>query len=139
MADGNPNDMREFTIQTLENAGEGLTEFQKIFQQASDAFEDGRDSEGFQLINGELIPRIQEFTEFCGTLRNQCSTWLSEDQLKELDDMNQALSNTLQTVNNALESGDVLELADVLRTELSDSLEKYRTVFSNLKNQLTSA
>jgi len=130
-------DQLDFTVETLKNTGEGIEEFRKTFTKASDAFEDGRDSEGFQTIR-DIHPHLQEFANFCGTLRTQCENWLSEDDLRGLDDLNQKFSQCLTTLIEAMENGDVLEIADLLRADLSEIIGNYNAVFSDIRDKLTS-
>ena len=128
-------DLRTLTINALREGTAGLDAFDDLFKRCSDAFEQGDDKAGHKQI-AELLGHLRDFAVFCGAILEHSQAWIPASSVDELTAANQVFERTLHALLSGYEAGDVISVADVLRIDFCDVMNRYRGLFPRLAQQM---
>lgn len=122
------------TIDVLDASKESQQLFLTEFETCSDLLESGDSAEAMRKLN-DVLPGLQDFAIFCRHVLELADCLLPEEYINELQELCNNFQELLAALLKETENKDYVEVADILRYDLSDNLNKFFPLFSSLKTE----
>ena len=122
-------------IQALRDGMAGLDVFHTLFEDCSDAFEQGRDKDGHRQL-ADLLQHLHDFAAFCDAIVQHGRESIQASSLAEIEAANRDFETSIQDLLAGYETGDVIKVADVLRLDFHQVISRYKDLFPRLAQEL---
>jgi len=128
-------EMRDLSSKSLRNTTDSINELKSTFEECSDLFEEGEDAKALDKIK-EMLPHLKEFVNFCYLINQNCYAMVVPSLSEQMDSTCKTLLQYLQDLVKESEQGNFIASADILRIDLTDILEEYKTLFASYADAL---
>lgn len=114
--------VRQGTIMTLEQSHQGFDNLKESFKEISDAFDSGDTINGLNMISEKIIGPTNAMFGFFMTLAGSYDVVLGEELTKTLLTKIKAIDDIIDILEKETETGNLVEVGDVLRFDYFDAL-----------------
>ena len=124
--------VREGTIHTLECSKEGFNALKENFKKVSDAFDRGDSVAGLTMISEDIIGQTNALFGFFMTIANSYDVIIGEELVRKLLVRIKAVDEIIDILEKETETGNLVEVGDVLRFDYFDALTELDSILPEL-------
>ncbi len=127
---------RNATIDALEASPSEFEKLRKIFNDVSDAFDDGNDELGLALIQENLSNGLGTLENFILILFSQYSEELSESLKNKVVENIKKMQELFNDLASETGNGNFTEVGDILRFDFTEFIDELSETFIELSQKL---
>ena len=130
--------VRELTIEALGNTEPAISQFNQLFEQCSDLFDQGKEEEAIARFQ-DIISVLGEFAHFCASVREVSEGAIDPETSEKFNRLCSIMESDLGSLTDEMEHKNFIEISEILRYDMVDLVVQFGESFESIKTEMMAA
>ena len=127
--------VKEMTIEALGNTSPAIRQFNQLFEECSDLFDQAKEEEAIARFQ-EIIGVLAEFAHFCASVREVSADSINTETSEKFNRLCSIMESDLGSLTNEMEHRNFIEISEILRYDMVDLMVQFGESFESIKTEM---